>query len=88
MDQQVAVIAHLDRRMKQICATALGLLAVGLLAAMTWPQDPETVTVQNVVRAQRLELTNEKGEVVAVLQAASESAPQGQPGFQSQARPS
>jgi hypothetical protein len=57
MDQQDAVIAHLDRRMKQIGATALGMLALGLFAAMV-VQDPDTVPVQNIVRTQRLELVN------------------------------
>ena len=72
MDQQDAVIAHLhrlDRRMKRIGATAVGLMALALFTAMAWQQDPQTVAVQNVVRAQRLELTNAEGEVVAVLSA-------------------
>ena len=36
---------------------------------MAWQQAPETVAVQDVVRTQRLEVTNAEGEVVAVLSA-------------------
>ena len=74
MDQQDAVVAHLnrlDRRMTRIGGAALGLLAVGLFAAMGF-QDPETVAVQNIVRTQRLELTNAEGKVVAVLTAVAQ----------------
>ena len=74
MDQQDAVVACLhrleadNRWMKRIGATALGILALGLLAAMAGKQDPESVAVQRVLRTERIELTNRRGEVVALLQ--------------------
>ena len=74
MDEQDAIVAHLnrlDRRITRIGGTTLGLLALGLFAAMAF-QDPETVSVQNIVRTQRLELTNANGEVVAILTGAEQ----------------
>lgn len=75
MERQDAIVAYryrLDRRVTRIGAAVLGLLAVGLFAGMV-SQDPETVAVQNVVRTQRLELTNADGQVVAVLAAAEQT---------------
>ena len=76
MDNQDAVVAHLnrlDRRITRIGAAVLGLLAVGLFVAMAF-QDPETVAVQDIVRTQRLELSNAEGKTVAVLAATQSDA--------------
>ncbi len=72
LDPVIACLNRLEddnRRMKQIGATALALLALALFAAMVWQQDPDTVAVQNVVRNQGLELTSAEGKVVAALRA-------------------
>ena len=51
MDQQDAVVSRLhriDHRITGIGGATLGLLALGLLAAMAF-QDPETIAVRDVV---------------------------------------
>ena len=43
MNPLIAPARRLARQIKRLGATAARLLALGLFAAMTWQQDPETV---------------------------------------------